>query len=209
MTTSPSGILSASAVMSSTFSCSLSARVIYSEKPSRSTASAPPAATRFASADSMMSEPIFRISALRSPTALLSSSLRREFEQTSSAKPAALCAGVYFSGFISMSLTFIPRFASCHAHSLPASPAPKTVTVSINIIPYPLLLRRFSSPLSFWPLSFWLRTFSPRPSLRQASFPLPPLRRQALPRSSRRPFSYSRARPQARSSGRPRLCRRA
>ena len=60
--------------------------VIYFEKPSLSTARAPPAATRFLSALSMMREPIFRISAFRRPTALVSSSLLRELEQTSSAK---------------------------------------------------------------------------------------------------------------------------
>ena len=79
----------------------------------------------------MMSEPIFRISAFSSPTAFESSSLRRELEQTSSAKYSEEWAGVIFSGFISHRRTGIPRLASCQAHSLPARPAPKTVTGSM------------------------------------------------------------------------------
>ena len=54
-----------------------------------------------ASALSMISEPILRISAFKRPTALVSSSLRSEFEQTSSAKYSDVCAGVIFAGFIS------------------------------------------------------------------------------------------------------------
>ena len=53
------------------------------------------------SALSMISEPILRISAFKRPTALVSSSLRSEFEQTSSAKYSDVCAGVIFAGFIS------------------------------------------------------------------------------------------------------------
>ena len=86
MTTSPSGISLASARTTVTFSCASSFRVTYREKPTRSTASAPPAATRFLSAASRISEPMRRISALSRPTALDNSSLRRELEQTSSAK---------------------------------------------------------------------------------------------------------------------------
>ena len=74
---------------------------MYRAKPSLSTASAPPAATLFVSALSMISEPILRISAFNRPTALVSSSLRSEFEQTSSAKYSDVCAGVIFAGFIS------------------------------------------------------------------------------------------------------------
>ena len=63
-----------------------SAAVTAAEKPSRSTASAPPAGTWLASAARMMSEPSRRISACSRPTALCSaSSERKELEQTSSA----------------------------------------------------------------------------------------------------------------------------
>ena len=72
-------------------------RLYSAEKPSRSTARAPPAATRFLSADSMMREPRRRISSLSRPTALVSSSLRREFEHTSSAKSGETCAGAVFA----------------------------------------------------------------------------------------------------------------
>ena len=47
------------------------------------------------------SEPTMRISSFKSPTAFVTRAARREFEQTSSAKSGDLCAGVYFSGFIS------------------------------------------------------------------------------------------------------------
>ena len=70
-----------------------------------STASAPPAGTRVASAASMTSEPSVRISSLSSPTAFSSRSERSEFEQTSSANPSHLCAGVRLHGFISYSVT--------------------------------------------------------------------------------------------------------
>jgi hypothetical protein len=71
--------------------CAVSATVTASAKPSRSTASAPPAGTWFASAARMISEPRRRISACSSPTALCSrSSERNEFEQTSSASAAVL-----------------------------------------------------------------------------------------------------------------------
>ena len=60
-------------------------------KPSRSTASAPPAGSLLASAAAMISEPARRISSCSSPTALVShSSERKEFEQTSSAKAPVL-----------------------------------------------------------------------------------------------------------------------
>ena len=74
-----------------------------------------------------------RISAFRRPTALVSSSLRRELEQTSSPKNGETWAGVFFAGFISTRRTRTPRPASCQAHSLPARPAPRTV---ISAMPY-------------------------------------------------------------------------
>ncbi len=74
---------------------SLSALVTAAEKPSRSTASAPPAGTWLASAARMISEPSRRISACSRPTALLAaSSERNELEQTSSASPSVRCASV-------------------------------------------------------------------------------------------------------------------
>jgi len=71
------------------------------ENPLRSTASAPPASTRVASAQVMMREPSRRSSSFNSPTAFSSWSLRRELEQHSSAKSFVTWAGVRFSGFIS------------------------------------------------------------------------------------------------------------
>ncbi len=100
-------------------------------KSSRSTARAPPAGTRLFSASSRISEPARRISSLMSPTALARALPRREFEHTSSAKKSCCCAGVLARGFCSTSRTCTPRSASCQAHSLPASPAPTTVTVSL------------------------------------------------------------------------------
>jgi hypothetical protein len=105
---------------------------MYLAKPTLSTARAPPAGTRLASALSMMREPSLRSSSFSSPTAFESSSERRELEHTSSPKYGETCAGVIFAGFISISVTSTPRFASCQAHSLPASPAPMTVTFSIK-----------------------------------------------------------------------------
>ena len=63
--------------------------VTRAEKPCRSTASAPPAGTRLASAARMMSESKRRISSLSRPQALESLSALSELEQTSSAKPSA------------------------------------------------------------------------------------------------------------------------
>jgi hypothetical protein len=72
--------------MSMSGSCS-SAAVIAAAKPSRSTASAPPAGSLWASAARITSDPSRRISACRRPMALpCASSERNEFEQTSSAK---------------------------------------------------------------------------------------------------------------------------
>ncbi len=50
--------------------CASSAAVTAAEKPSRSTASAPPAGTWFISPARMISEPSLRISSCSSPTAL-------------------------------------------------------------------------------------------------------------------------------------------
>ena len=98
------------------------------EKPTRSTARAPPASTRVWSAQRRMREPQRRSSSFSRPTAFSSWSLLRELEHTSSAKPGLWWAGVIFWGFISRRVTGIPRRANCQAASQPASPAPITVT---------------------------------------------------------------------------------
>ena len=128
MITSPSGksVTSSSAI--STLSLARRRSVTALAKPSRSTARAPPAATRCSSAQSMMRLPRRRSSSFNSPTALVSSSLRRELEHTSSANQGETWAGVIFFGFISTRRTGMPRTESCHAASDPASPAPTTVT---------------------------------------------------------------------------------
>src|SRR5205823_5953353 len=51
-------------------------------------------------------------------------------EQTSSASRSVWCAAVMFTGRISCSVTAIPRSASAHAASLPASPPPTTTALS-------------------------------------------------------------------------------
>ena len=63
------------------------AAVILSENRSRSTASAPPAGTRQASAHSSIRLPSARSSAFKRPEALDSCSAFSELEHTSSAKP--------------------------------------------------------------------------------------------------------------------------
>src|SRR5699024_4404593 len=95
---------------------------------SRSTASAPPAATRQTSAASSRLSPSSFISALSRPEAESRRSALREFEHTSSAKPADLCAGEYTSGFCSNRRTAMPCFARYSAASQPARPAPMTFT---------------------------------------------------------------------------------
>ena len=105
------------------------ASVTAAEKPSRSTARAPPASTRVWPAQRRISEPHRRSSSFSSPAAFSSWSERRELEHTSSAKPGLWWAGVIFRGFISRRVTAMPRWASCHAASHPARPAPMTVTV--------------------------------------------------------------------------------
>jgi hypothetical protein len=99
------------------------------EKPSRSTASAPPAGSLWASALARISDPARRISSCSRPTALFSaSSERSELEQTSSAQSAVWWASVPRTGRISWSTTGTPAEASCQAASLPARPAPTTWT---------------------------------------------------------------------------------
>src|SRR3954469_16955673 len=108
--------------------CPPIASVTRDEKTSRSTASAAPAGTRASSAHRMTNDPSRRISSLRRPTALSSLSPRKEFEQTSSARPSVLWTAVGLTGRISCRTTGTPRDAACHAASLPASPPPTIVT---------------------------------------------------------------------------------
>ena len=121
------------------------------EKPSLSTASAPPAGTRVLSAHSIMSEPKRRISSFKSPTAFSIFPARRELLHTSSAKFSLLCAGENFFGFISYKLTLILFCASTYAASQPARPAPITLTVILHILYF---------SVSF--LVFFLLSFSSR-----------------------------------------------
>jgi hypothetical protein len=65
------------------------------------------------------------------PIALSGLSDRIEFEHTSSAGSLLWCAAERRSGFCSKSVTGTPRRASWYAHSLPAKPAPTTVTFGI------------------------------------------------------------------------------
>ena len=100
--------------------------------PSRSTARAPPASTRWASAQERIREPQRRSSSFKRPTAFSIWSERRELEHTSSPKSGLWWAGVILWGFISQSSTGMPRWASCQAASQPARPAPMTMTGSIR-----------------------------------------------------------------------------
>ncbi len=103
------------------------ASVMAAAKPSRSTASAPPAGTWWASAARITSEPQARSSAWSTPTALVSaSSERSELEQTSSPSRSVACASVERTGRISCSTTGTPRDASAQAASEPARPPPTT-----------------------------------------------------------------------------------
>src|SRR5215207_10690634 len=75
----------------------------------------------------MIREPSRRISWCSSPTAFASaSSERKEFEQTSSARPPVLWASVPRRGRISCSTTGTPALAICQTASEPARPPPTT-----------------------------------------------------------------------------------
>ena len=94
----------------------------------RSTARAPPAGTRVASAQAMTSDPRRRSSALSNPWAVMGSSLFSELEQTSSARSGEVWAGDSAAGFPSTISASTPARASCQAASQPASPPPTIVT---------------------------------------------------------------------------------
>ena len=116
--------------------CACSRAVTRAEKPSRSTASAPPAGTWLSSPAAMISEPQRRISACSRPTALYSqSSDRKELEQTSSASPSVWWASVVRTGRISCRITGTPASAICQAASEPARPPPTTWMGSVVIAP--------------------------------------------------------------------------
>ena len=153
MTTSPCGISVTSSATTVILGWLRMACVTIAEKPWRSTASAPPAGTAVASAHRRIRLSSRRSSSFSRPTAFSRPAPRRELEQHSSAKSSVTWAGVRLRGFISRSVTCMPRWANCHAHSLPARPAPITVT---RFIP------RRLSPLLSWRRSFsWLWFFSP------------------------------------------------
>ena len=87
-----------------------------------------------------MSEEHRRSSSFSRPTAFSIWSERRELEHTSSPKYSVWWAGVIFWGFISRSSTGMPRRANCQAASLPARPAPITITGSMGtswVLVYP------------------------------------------------------------------------
>ena len=136
---------------------SFSALVTAAEKPSRSTASAPPAGTWLASAARMISEPSRRISACSRPTALLAaSSERNELEQTSSARPSVRCASVIRSGRISCSTTGMPALATCQAASEPARPAPTIWTGSEEDL-VPVMATEVARFRAQWNALQWIR----------------------------------------------------
>src|SRR5260221_2895675 len=111
--------------------CDAIASVTRDENRSRPPAGPPPAGTRVSSAARIASDPSRRISSLRRPTALSSLSPRKEFEQTSSARPSVLWTAVGFTGRISYKVTGTLRAATCQAASLPARPPPMMVTRAI------------------------------------------------------------------------------
>ena len=92
---------------------------------SRSTARAPPAATRTDWATGRRLEPICRISSFSRPDAESRRSALRLLEQISSAKPGFWWAGEKRTGFCSQRVTATPCPASQRAASQPARPAPR------------------------------------------------------------------------------------
>ena len=96
----------------------------------RSTANAPPAGNAVRSAHSMSNDFNSRSSSLRSPEARSGKFDPRELEQTSSARSGVKWAPVFKPGRISYSFTIIPRWAACHAASLPPRPPPMTINFS-------------------------------------------------------------------------------
>ena len=91
--TGPSGMASACFSTRRMRGFSRMAAVTASEKASRSTANAPPAATAVFSAQGTIKDPSRRISSLSIPEAESSRAAFKELEQTSSASPGYLWAG--------------------------------------------------------------------------------------------------------------------
>ena len=96
------------------------------EKPSRSTARAPPAGTWRASADRITSEPRRRISACSRPTALCVVVRAERVGADQLGELAGLVGGGRACGRISCRTTGTPACASCQAASEPANPPPIT-----------------------------------------------------------------------------------
>ena len=111
------------------------AAVTWAEKASRSMARAPPAGTLLASAAARIRLSQQRISSCNRPTAeAWTSSERKEFEQTNSARPSVSCASVMRSGRISCKITGTPARAICQAASEPARPPPITWIVFCSLM---------------------------------------------------------------------------
>ena len=141
MTAGPSGMAVTSPTWTVILGWLLMCWVTRSENFSRSTAKAPPAETLVSSAQAMVREDSIRISSFRSPAADPRREAFRELEQTSSAKPGYLWAGLYRWGFISKRSTPIPLWAKAQAASQPARPAP--TTAARIILPSPFSLCRW------------------------------------------------------------------
>ena len=108
-------------------------------KPSRSTASAPPAGTLCASAQAMISDRSARISRCSTPTALVAaSSERKELEQTSSARRLGLVGGGRASAgaFRAARPARRPR-PTCQAASRPGEPAADDMNGTHGRVPWP------------------------------------------------------------------------
>ncbi len=127
MMTGESGISFISARMTSMLGWLWIFSVTRRAKASRSTARAAPAGRADASAHSSSMEFNSLSSFLRTPEARSGRLEPSEFEQTNSARSPVRCAPVGFIGRISYKRTLNPRWATCHAASLPASPPPMMV----------------------------------------------------------------------------------
>ena len=142
-------------------------------KASRSTARAPPAATRTASAAGSRLEPIRRISSFSRPEAESSRSALRLLEQISSAKPALLWAGEKWTGFCSYRVTCTPCPASQRAASHPARPAP--MILMCNVVSSFRFNLRGAQPLG---------TGISKPQPSRAQYSLDPWRNRVVPHFS-------------------------
>ncbi len=112
MITGPSGISVISSSITSIKGLFLISFVTNSLNKSLSTASAPPAGTRVASAHLIIRESNILISCFNNPTAFSSPAALKLFEHTNSANNPVLCAGVNLKGLISYNLTLNPLLAN-------------------------------------------------------------------------------------------------